>query len=119
VARVAALIPGLLFGSKVQGLLSHGGHAVTLAASEAALRDALDGADVLVIDLVDPAVDGAAVLEALRDGGALGGVRTLATYSHVDADMRRRALDAGFDLVVPRSKLMREGAGLLAELAAA
>jgi CheY-like chemotaxis protein len=119
VARVAALIPDLLFGSKVQGLLAQGGHAVTLAASEAALRAALDGADVLVIDLVDPGVDGGAVLEGLRDGGALGGVRTLATYSHVDADMRRRALDAGFDLVVPRSKLMREGADLLAELAAA
>jgi CheY-like chemotaxis protein len=119
VARVAALIPDLLFGSKVQGVLAQGGHDVALVGSEAAARDGLAGADVLVIDLVSPGVDGVAVLEGLRDAGALAGVQTLATYSHVDADMRRRALEAGFDLVVPRSKMMREGAGLLAELAGA
>jgi CheY-like chemotaxis protein len=120
VAHVAALIPDLLFGSKVQGVLAQGGHDVALVASAGdAARDALAGADVLVIDLVSPDVDGVAVLEGLRRGGGIGGVRTLATYSHVDADMRRRALDAGFDLVVPRSRMMREGAELLAELAGA
>jgi CheY-like chemotaxis protein len=119
VARVAALIPDLLFGSKVQGVLAQGGHDVALVAPEAAARDGLGGADVLVIDLVSPGVDGVALLAGLRDGGELDGVRTLATYSHVDADMRRRALDAGCDRVVPRSKMMREGAGLLAELVGA
>jgi CheY-like chemotaxis protein len=120
VARVAALIPDLLFGSKVQGVLAQDGHDVVLvAAPEAAVRDGLGGADVVLIDLAGPGVDGCAVLEALRRAGALAGVRTVATYSHVDADMRRRALEAGFDLVVPRSRLMREGAGLLAEPAGA
>jgi len=120
VACVAALIPDLLFGSRVQGALVQGGHEVALVGSaEAAARDGLAGADVLVIDLAGPGVDGVAVLERLRDGGGLEGVRTLATYSHVDADMRRRALEAGFDLVVPRSRMVRDGAGLLAELAAA
>jgi CheY-like chemotaxis protein len=116
VARVAALIPELLFGSKVQGLLAQAGHDVALVASEAAVHDALDGADVLVVDLVSPDVDGVALLCALAAGGALRGVRTLATYSHVDAATRKRALEAGFDLVVPRSRMMREGADLLADL---
>jgi CheY-like chemotaxis protein len=120
VARVAALIPDLLFGSKVQGVLAQGGHDVALVPSaEVAARDGLGGAEVLVIDLASPDVDGVAALEGLRGEGALAGVRTVATYSHVDADMRRRALEAGFDVVVPRSRMMRDGAGLLAELAAA
>jgi hypothetical protein len=98
VARVAALIPDLLFGSKVQGVLAQAGHDV---------------------DLVSPDVDGVALLEALRGDGALEGVRTLATYSHVDADTRARALEAGFDLVVPRSRMMREGGDLLVGLVGA
>jgi CheY-like chemotaxis protein len=119
VARVAALIPDLLFGSKVQGLLAQAGHDVALIASEAAARDEVAAANVLVIDLVSPEIDGVALLEALRSDGGLDGVRTLATYSHVDAETRSRALEAGFDLVVPRSRMMREGGDLLAELAGA
>jgi CheY-like chemotaxis protein len=119
VARVAALIPDLLFGSKVQGVLAQAGHDVDLVASEAALRGALAGADVLVLDLASPDVDGVALLEALRGDRVLEGIGTLATYSHVDADTRARALDAGFDLVVPRSRMMREGGELLVGLVGA
>ena len=118
-ARVAALIPDLLFGSKVQGLLEQAGHQVDLIGSEVEAWDDVGGIDVLVIDLVGSDLDGVTLLETLKSGGELRGVRTLATYSHVDADMRRRALDAGFDLVVPRSRMMREGGDLLAQLAGA
>ena len=34
-------------------------------------------------------------------------------YSHVDVEVRERALAAGFDLVVPRSRMNREGAELV------
>jgi hypothetical protein len=36
----------------------------------------------------------------------------------VDADTRRRAEAAGFDLVVPRSRMAREGAALVDRLLA-
>jgi CheY-like chemotaxis protein len=119
VARVAALIPDLLFGSKVRGVLAQGGHDVALVPSQTATLEDVAGVDVVVVDLASPEVDGVALLERLRAAGALDGVRTLATYSHVDADMRRRGLEAGFDAVVPRSRLMREGAAVLSELTAA
>jgi hypothetical protein len=44
-------------------------------------------------------------------------VKTLAIYSHVDTEARQRALDAGFDLVIPRSRMAREGPQLVARLA--
>jgi hypothetical protein len=72
---------------------------------------------VLVVDLTDDCFDGAAILEALAADGVLDGVSTLAFYSHVDADVRERATQAGFDLVVPRSRMAREGAALVAGLA--
>jgi hypothetical protein len=36
----------------------------------------------------------------------------------VDVSVRERAEQAGFDLVVPRSRMAREGAALVASLAA-
>ncbi len=40
-------------------------------------------------------------------------VPALAFYSHVELDVRRAAEDAGFDLVVPRSRMAREAASLI------
>jgi CheY-like chemotaxis protein len=116
VARVAALIPDLLFGSKVQGMLEGAGHEVELVTTGLEDWSAPDGVDALVVDLVTDSFDGIALLERLAADGGLGRARSLAVYSHVDADTRTRALGAGFDLVVPRSRMMREGADLVTRL---
>jgi CheY-like chemotaxis protein len=112
-ARVLAHVPDLLFGSKVQGMLSAGGHEVALVGSEPAVREQIASSDVLVVDLTADDVAGIALLEGLKDSGDVGETRTLAFYSHVDADVRKRAIDAGFDLVVPRSRMAREGSALV------
>jgi CheY-like chemotaxis protein len=117
-ARVLALVPDLLFGSKVQSMLTEGGHEVEMAHSEIDVWDTIAGTDVLVIDLTTEDVDGAKLLDTLKTGGEAGGVRTLAFYSHVEADVKRAAGEAGFDLVVPRSRMAREGAALVDRLAA-
>ncbi len=115
-ARVLAHVPDLLFGSKVQGMLSAGGHDVSLVGTEPAVREQIREADVLVVDLTADDVAGIALLEALMAEELVGDAKTLAFYSHVDADVRRRAIDAGFDLVVPRSRIAREGSALVDRL---
>jgi DNA-binding NarL/FixJ family response regulator len=116
-ARVLAHVPDLLFGSKVRGMLAAGGHDVALAGSEAAVRERIGACDVLVVDLTADDAAGIALLEALTADELVGGARTLAFYSHVDAGVRTRAIAAGFDLVVPRSRMAREGAALVDRLA--
>jgi CheY-like chemotaxis protein len=116
VSRVLALVPDLLFGSKVQAMLATAGHDVELARSETEVSERIAGADVLVVDLTTDDVDPAAVLDTLRADGEAAGVKALAFYSHVDVDVRRRAEEAGFELVVPRSRMAREGADLVARL---
>jgi CheY-like chemotaxis protein len=121
-ARVLALVDDLLFGSRVQSALESAGHAVELIADPASVRERLgDGREgaVLVIDLTDARLDGARVLEQLRGEGALGGVHTLGFYSHVDVSARERAERAGFELLVPRSRMAREAAGLVERLSRA
>jgi CheY-like chemotaxis protein len=115
-ARVAALIPDLLFGSKVQSALQDAGHEVDLITGELEAWDEVGGIDLLVVDLTSPDVDGVEVFETLATGGELHEVRSLGFFAHVEPEVRERALQAGFDLVVPRSRMAREGARLVAGL---
>lgn len=111
-ARVVAFIPDLLFGSNVIGALSAAGHEPVLASNVEALPDALAGADALVVDLTADARERIAALQTVP----YGKVKTVAFYSHVEADVRAQAEAAGFDLVVPRSRMAREGATLVSRL---
>jgi hypothetical protein len=113
-ARVVALLPDLLFGSKVQGMLAAAGHDVTVVGAPEAALERLGGSDLLVVDLCE---DAAARIEQLAHAAA--DAKTLAFYLHTDVQTRTAALEAGFDLVVPRSRMAREGGALADGLLAA
>jgi hypothetical protein len=106
VARVVALAPDLFFASKIEATLRAAGHEVTIVSSPAELPAGGEAADVLIVDLDN-------------SDFAVGtpGVRRLGFYSHVDVDVRRKAEEAGFDLVVPRSRMAREMPELVSKLA--
>lgn len=80
----------MLFGSKVEGALRAAGHEIVE-----------DGADVAVVDLTQGEVPEPPLHPALG------------FYSHVEQDIRRRAEELGYDLVVPRSRMHREAASLV------
>jgi CheY-like chemotaxis protein len=116
-ARVVALVPDLLFGSKVLSMLEGAGHEVTLTAEEDDARTEAEFSDVLVVDLTTDTIDGIMLVDSMVAGGELRNQRTLGFYSHVETDVPDRAREAGFDLVVPRSRMAREGAELVGRLA--
>jgi hypothetical protein len=96
-ARVLAVAPDLLFGSKVEGTLAAAGHDVSLTRSLAEAA-ALEETDLLVADL-----------DAENPEALVGlGIPVLGYYSHVNVETKRTAEAAGVDLVVPRSRLARE-----------
>lgn len=115
-AQVLAFIPDLLFGSRVQAALTAAGDEVALASDAKAVREYLVSADVLVVDLTDEAAARVELVESLFAAGSLDGIATLGFYSHVEADVRTLAEGVGFDLVVPRSRMAREGTALVAGL---
>lgn len=95
-ARVLSVAEDLMLASRVDAMLTAAGHHVVLARS---LQEAsLDGAELIVADLD---VENPEALVGL-------GVPVLGYYSHVDAETRQAAVDAGVDLVVPRSRMSRE-----------
>jgi hypothetical protein len=92
VARVSLHSSDLLFGSKVEGALRAAGHEVVRT----------DDGEVAVVDLTTGEVP-----------APPAGVPTVAYYLHTDQDTRQRAEAAGYDLVVPRSRMNREAARLV------
>lgn len=112
VTRVVAWVPDLLFGSNVLGAMRAAGHDTVLVSSAEKAARETPGAQVLIVDLTNDAPARVAAFGEL----ALEGVRTLAFYSHVEADVRALADAAGFDKVVPRSRMAREGAAVVSGL---
>lgn len=119
-AHVLALIPDLMFGSRVQSAMTQAGHEIELAATRECAEERLSSADVLIVDLTDERIGGPELVEAIIAGSSRdrSKPRTLGFYSHVDVETRERALRAGFDLVIPRSRMAREGGELVTRLAA-
>jgi CheY-like chemotaxis protein len=117
-ARTLLLTGDLLFGSNVLGMLRTAGHEVELAGDGTALHDAVlrRPAELLIVDLTDRELMGVQTVTELREEGLIDGVPLLAYYSHVEPAVRELALAEGFDLVVPRSRMAREAAALVAGL---
>jgi hypothetical protein len=104
-ARVVVLATDLMLASRVTTSLGAEGHQVeqrsTLpetGGSSGAPSHLLDGVDLVVADLdaVEP--------ERVADLG----VPVLGFHQHTDVETKRRAEAAGIDLVVPRSRMVRE-----------
>jgi uncharacterized protein YbjT (DUF2867 family) len=113
-ARAIAFVPDLLFGSNLVGALQAGGHDVALVARAEDLTEAVAGADVLIVDLTAEPKDRIAAAKSFLGDGA---PRTLAFFAHVERDVRAAAESAGFDLVVPRSRMARSASELVSQLA--
>ena len=94
-ARVALRIPDLMLHSRVLEVLRQGGHEIVS-----------EHPDVLVVDVME--VDAEDVVK--------GAPALLGVFAHTQPEVRERALAAGFDLVVPRSRMVREGAELVSRL---
>jgi hypothetical protein len=102
VARVVALAPDLFFASKIEATLSAAGHDVGLESTPDGAVAAAQRADLVIADLHTEGLDPGELVERVR------GTPLLGFYSHLQADLRRGAEAAGFDLVVPRSRMARE-----------
>ncbi len=112
--RIVVVSDDLLWGSNALGVLRGAEYDARLIGPTAAMGQ-LD-AEVVIVDLGSQGFDGVAIVEQLRGGGLRGRTPILGVYSHVDVDTRKRAEVVGVFLVIPRSRVVREGAELLKQL---
>ena len=108
--RVLAIIPDLFFATKVSATARVSGVELELVTRErAAARIAETPPALAIIDL--HAQDAVALVSALKAAAPL--VPVVGFFSHVETTLRRDALAAGADAVLPRSQFVVKLAALL------
>jgi PleD family two-component response regulator len=71
---------------------------------------------LIVVDLHNQKIDPIGLASQLKSDDDLRSIRLLGFFSHVQTELQRNALAAGFDQVLPRSAFFRDLQALLADL---
>lgn len=113
---IVAVVPELMFHVKVSDGARHAGRAVLFATDlDSALTMIRDRRAVLVVaDLNCKTVDVLELVRRLKADPDLKTIPALGFVSHVQEDLKREALTAGYDKVVARSTFSDKARELLA-----
>lgn len=105
--KAVAVMTDLFFAVKINDAAKKAGYTFTMAKTEeAALSHAQGGAAIMIFDLNCREVDQISLITKIKQDPALAQVRTVAFLSHVQEDLRRAAVAAGCDEVMPRSRFV-------------
>ncbi len=112
---VISVVDDMFFASKIRAVAEAAGVEISFPRSQEAViskaRETKPG--LIVADLHNQRIDPIALAQALKSDEELRNIRLLGFFSHVETELRRNALDAGFDEVIPRSVFARDLEGLL------
>lgn len=103
--RVVASVVDMFFASKIRGTAEQHGVEVSFGRTLERVLEAARRAPthLVIVDLEADAVDPVLLAESLKSDEQLRHIPVVGYFSHVNTDVRQRALDAGFDQVMPRS----------------
>lgn len=71
--------------------------------------------DLILVDLHNEKIDAADLARSLKGNEGTKTIPLLGFFSHVQTDLQRAALAAGFDRVIPRSVFARDLAAILGD----
>jgi len=108
--RVLVLADDLIWSTRIVAQVRTAGADAEPVRTLAALTKALPAADAVIVDLTALAYDGVAAVETASDAGR----RILCVGQHDDPELRRRALTAGAERVLPYRRLFEDGPAILA-----
>ena len=103
--RVIAAVSDMLFKSKIRGMAEHLNVTVDFARTEDGLFDLAktEAPSLVILDLHETRFDPVALAMRLKSDEQLRAVPVVAFFSHVETELRRKALEAGVEHVLPRS----------------
>ncbi|HEY0379451.1 MAG TPA: hypothetical protein VGC87_21215 [Pyrinomonadaceae bacterium] len=102
---VIAAVDDMFFASKIRAVAEHLGLTVRFVRSAAEAVSAARETDaaLVVADLHSRRCDPFALAETLKADETLRAIPLVGFFSHVETALQRRATQAGFDRVMPRS----------------
>jgi len=102
---VIAVVDDLFFASKIRGTAEQIGVTPRFARTIDALLEGArrDPPALIICDLHSQKVDSNELAKQLKADQELSSIPLLGFFSHVQTDLQRQAVQAGFDKVIPRS----------------
>ena len=97
----------MFFASKIRAVAEAVGVEISFPRTKESLIEKAREADLVIVDLHNQKID------PLTVPAAVGAVRTLGFFSHVEAELQRNAVAAGYAQVIPRSVFARDLAQIL------
>jgi PleD family two-component response regulator len=113
---IIAVVDDMFFASKIRAVAEAVSSEISFPRSTEALiqkaREVKPG--IIVVDLHNQKIEPAALAQALKADDELRGIPLLGFFSHVQTELQRNAIAAGFDRVIPRSVFARDLPEILA-----
>lgn len=113
--RIISVVEDLFFLVKIQAAAKQIGAELTIVSTAEALRaKAAVRPDIFLFDLNGVATKPLESVAWIREQTQLSGVKVIGYISHVQTELRSKALEAGFDAVYARSVFSTKAAEILA-----
>lgn len=107
---IIAVVDDMFFASKIRAVAEAQGVEISFPRTqEALLQKARETKPrLIVVDLHNQRIDANALASELKSDEQLREIRMLGFFSHVQTELQRNAMAAGFDQVLPRSAFARD-----------
>ena len=112
---VVAVVDDMFFASKIRAVAEALGVEISFPRNKELLIQKLRDAkpDLVLVDLHNQRIDAVSLAADLNADESLNELRLLGFFSHVEVELQRSALSAGFDEVIPRSVFARDLASII------
>ncbi|MCK5710767.1 MAG: response regulator [Deltaproteobacteria bacterium] len=115
--RVVAVLDDIFFASKIKEAAKSTGVNVEILKNTNGLIESLTSAPptLIIVDLNSKKFNALDLIEELKSSQKLKNISTLGYLPHVQEELKKEAIEAGFDIVMPRSRFSRELKQILKE----
>lgn len=110
---VIVVVDDMFFASKIRAVAEAVGVEVSFPRNKEALVEKAREARLILVDLHNQKFDSVALARELKADERMRTIPMVGFFSHVETELQRNALAAGFDSVIPRSVFARDLAKIL------
>ena len=105
---VIVVVDDMFFASKIRAVAEAVGAPISFPRTKDAVIEKACEAQLILVDLHNQKIDAVALARELKANEQLREIPMVGFFSHVETELQRNALAAGFDQVLPRSIFARD-----------
>jgi len=110
---ILAVVDDMFFKAKIRAVAEAVGVQISFPRTNESLLEKAPQADLIIVDLHNHGFDPVTLATDLKNDTDLSRIPLLGFFSHVETELQRKALAAGYDQVVARSVFSRDLAQIL------